>query len=187
MDISAPLFDGTLIRLGSIDHETDPEIEARWTHDPAFMRMMYKDPMRPLSVFQVKKRYEELEKKIDEKNNLYHFAIRARDDNRLLGFCQLKNIFWPNGLADVQIGIGSADDQRKGYGTEALRMLMRYAFSEINLYRLTARVPEYNLPAIAFFGKAGFTEEVRRRQALARDGRRWDALIFGLLVDEWKE
>ena len=187
MDISTPLFEGTLVRLGPIDHETDPEIEARWTHNAAFMRMMHTDPIRPLSVFQVKKRYEELEKKIEERNNRFHFCIRAIADNRLLGFCDMKYISWPNGSAYLQMGVGAAEDQRKGYGFEALRMLMRYAFSELNLYRLTAVVPEYNEPAIAFFSKAGFTEEVRRRQALARDGRRWDDLNFGLLVDEWKE
>jgi len=185
MNISTSLFDGSLIRLGSIDHDKDPEIESRWTHDPAFMRMMYTDPMRPLSVFQLKKKYEALEKEIDEAKNLYFFRIRAQTDERLLGFCDLK-CSWPNGCGQVCLGIGSVDDQRKGYGYEALSMLLRYAFSEISLYRLTAVIPEYNLPALALFAKAGFSEEVRRREALARDGRRWDECQFGLLVDEWK-
>ena len=187
MNISDSLFEGKLVCLAPIDHEKDPEVEAGWTHDPAFMRMMYTEPMRPLSVFQVKKRYEELEKKIDERNNQFHFRIRASADKRLLGFCDLHWIAWPNGAAHLQLGIGSPADWRQGYGSEALRMLMRYAFAELNLYRLTAIIPEYNTPAIAFFSKAGFREEVRRRQALARDGRRWDALGFGLLVDEWKD
>ena len=187
MDIATPLFDGKLVRLGPINHETDPEVEARWTHDPAFMRMMYTDPMRPLSVFQVKKRYEEIEKKSDEKHDLFHFRIRASEDNRMLGFCELYWISWPVRSAFLQLGIGAAEDRHKGYGCEALRMLTRYAFSELNLYRLTAVVPEYNQPASALFIKAGFIEEVRRRQALARDGRRWDAISYGLLVDDWKE
>ena len=187
MNISDSLFDGKLVCLAPIDHEHDAEIEARWTHDPAFMRMMYIEPMRPLSVFQLKKRYEEIEKNVDERKNIFHFRIRTSADKRLLGFCDLHWISWPNGGAYLTIGIGTAEDQRKGYGFEALRMLMRYAFSELNLYRLTANVPEYNEPARALFIKAGFHEEVRRREALARDGRRWDMLCFGLLADEWKE
>jgi RimJ/RimL family protein N-acetyltransferase len=187
MNISDSLFDGKLVRLTPIDHDKDAEVEARWTQDPAFMRMMYTEPMRPLSVFQVKKQYEKLEKKIDERNDLFHFRIRAKADERLLGFCDLHWIAWPTGSAHLQLGIGDPQDWRKGYGSEALRMLLHYAFAEINLYRLTALVPEYNEAALALFSKAGFREEVRRRQALKRDGRRWDALGLGLLVDEWKE
>lgn len=187
MNISTPLFEGKLIRLGPLDQEKDPEIEARWTHDPTFMRMMSTDPMRPLSVFQLKKKYEALEKEIDDDKNLFHFRIRTMADERLLGFGELREISWPNGCGQISLGIGATDDRRNGYGQEALSMLLRYAFSEINLYRLTAIIPEYNLPAQALFKKAGFSEEVRRRQALARDGRRWDAIHFGLLFDEWKQ
>ncbi len=66
-------------------------------------------------------------------------------------------------------------------------MLLRFSFAELNLFRLTAMVPEYNLAAIALLKKFGFVEEVRRRKALERDGRRWDLLGFGLLKDDWLE
>jgi RimJ/RimL family protein N-acetyltransferase len=64
-------------------------------------------------------------------------------------------------------------------------MLLRFAFAELNLFRLTADVPAYNEGAIALLKKFGFVEEVRRRQALERDGQRWDMLVFGLLKDDW--
>jgi len=186
MDISASLFDGKQVRLGPIDHDKDFEIESRWTHDPSFMRMMEINPMRPLSVFQLKKKYEALEKEIDEQRNLFHFRIRAAADDRLVGFGELKWISWPNGAGYIRLGIGAGDDRRKGYGLEALGLLVRYAFAELNLYRLSASIPEYNTGALALFQKAGFQQEVCRRKALARDGRRWDATLFGLLADEWK-
>ena len=53
------------------------------------------------------------------------------------------------------------------------------------MFRVTANVAEYNASAIALMQKFGFTEEVRRRQSLEREGRRWDLLVFGLLKDEW--
>jgi RimJ/RimL family protein N-acetyltransferase len=65
-------------------------------------------------------------------------------------------------------------------------MLLRYAFDELNLYRLAALTAEYNTGAIRFFERAGFVVEVRRRQAVQRDGQRWDAVMLGLLRDEWK-
>jgi RimJ/RimL family protein N-acetyltransferase len=83
------------------------------------------------------------------------------------------------------LGIGDPGERRKGYGTEVLNLLLRYAFSELNLFRLSAVIPEYNAGALRLFEKAGFLQEVRRRQALNRDGRFWDLIHVGLLRDEW--
>ena len=186
MSITKPLFEGKLVRLGPIDHEKDPEIESRWTHDPAFMRLMYTQSMRPLSVFQLKKNYEALEKEIDDERSLYHFRIRAISDDRLLGFGEIRWIMWSNATAHIRLGIGDPADWRKGYGSDALALLLRYAFHELNLYRLTAVIPAYNEPALSFFAKAGFTKEVQRRESLFRDGRRWDSFNYGLLAEEWR-
>jgi len=91
MSIDNPLFEGKLIRLDPIDHEKDPEIVSRWKHNAGFMRLMYTDAMRPLSVWQVKKKLEELEKSIEEEKNILHFRIRTCSDDRLVGFAEL---FW---------------------------------------------------------------------------------------------
>jgi RimJ/RimL family protein N-acetyltransferase len=150
------------------------------------MRLMEIDPARPLSAAVVKKQYEKLEKQIDENKNLFHFMIRVREDDRLIGKAVIQWIEWSNGNAWIKLGIGAAGDRRKGYGTQALRMLLRFAFAELNLYRLSAMVPEYNEAAIALLQKSGFVQEVCRRKALERDGRRWDLYVFGLLSDEWR-
>ncbi len=86
----------------------------------------------------------------------------------------------------LRLGIGAEEDRRKGYGTQALRMLLRFAFAELNLFRVSAIVPEYNEGAIALLKKFDFVQEVCRRKALERDGRRWDLYIFGLLNDDWQ-
>ena len=185
-DIQTQLFEGRDIRFGPIDHEKDPEIESKWTHNSEFMRMMEVNPARPMSAAMIKKQYEKLEKQIDEDKNFYYFAIRAKEDDRLIGKAMIQWIEWTNGNGWIQLGIGSAEDRRKGYGSQALSMLLRFAFAELNLFRVSARVPEYNDPAIALFRKFGFAEEVRRRQAINRDGRRWDLLVFGLLNSEWQ-
>ena len=186
IDIQTQLFEGRDIRFGPIDYEKDPEIETKWTHDSAFMRMYEINPARPLSAAIIKKQYEKLEKEAEEDKNLYHFMIRAKEDDRLIGRAAIQWIEWTNGNAWLHLGIGSAQDQRKGFGSQALGMLMRFAFAELNLFRLSARIPEYNQAAIALFSKFGFAEEVRRRQALDRDGRRWDLIVFGLLNSEWQ-
>lgn len=184
-DIQTQLFEGQDIRFGPIDHEKDPEIEARWTQDSDFMRMMDVAAARPLSAAMVRKQYEKLEKQMDEDKNVYYFAIRACKDDHLIGRAVIQWIEWSNGNGFIRLGIGDAQDRGKGYGSQALELLLRFAFAELNLFRLTAIVPEYNTAAIGLLKKYGFIEEVRRRRSLERDGRRWDLLTFGLLRDEW--
>lgn len=186
-DIQTQLYEGQDICFGPIDHEKDPAIEAKWTHDSEFMRMLDTTPARPMSAALIRKQYEKLEKRIDENKNIYHFMIRAKMDDRLIGTAEVQRIEWTNGNCFLRLGIGAAEDRGKGYGTQALGMLLRFAFAELNLFRVSAMVPEYNEIAIALLNKFGFAQEVCRRKALERDGRRWDLYVFGLLKDEWQD
>jgi RimJ/RimL family protein N-acetyltransferase len=184
-EIQAPLFEGQLICLAPIDHENDPGVESVWTHDAEFMRMLYTEPMHPLSPAQVKKKYEAIEKDLEKSKNLFYFTIRLRKDDRLLGLARLYWVEWTNGAGMLTLGIGDRNDRGRGFGSEALRLLLHYAFAELNLYRVGATIPEYNPVALHLFAKSGFVEEVRRRQALNRDGRRWDLIHVGILKEEW--
>jgi len=186
MDIQKQLFVGPRIILGPIDHENDPPVLSRWSHDPEYLRLLEVEPVYPISVFQAQKKLEALEKELDEGKNLCFFTIRTRESDRLLGFASIRWIEWEHGAGWIHMGIGDRRDWRQGYGTETLDLLLEYAFSELNLYRLGAEIIEYNLGARRLFEKAGFIEEVRRRQALSRDGRRWDLLLYGLLCQEWE-
>lgn len=189
MDLSTNLYNGKLVCLAPLDYDNDAPLESRWSHDSEYLRMLDIAPARPLSVSQVKKQYEAIEKEADEAKNLYYFAIRtqleAGETSRLVGHASLYRIEWNTGNTWVRLGIGDPADRRKGYGSEALHLVAHYAFDELNLYRLSAAVPEYNQAALDFFAKAGFTTEVRLRQALNRDGRAWDLLHLGLLRPEW--
>jgi RimJ/RimL family protein N-acetyltransferase len=192
MDIETSLYEGRLIRLGPIDHEKDPAIESKWTHDAEYLRLLDPQPARPISPAGMKKKYEAIEKEIEESKNLFYFTIRLRSEDpeqndRLVGFARLYEVEWNHGVSQVVLGIGDPDDRRKGYGSEVLNLLIRYAFAELNLFRLSAQIPEYNPGALRLFQKAGFIEEVRRRQALNRDGRFWDLIHEGLLRDEWQD
>lgn len=185
MNISLSLFEAGDIRLAEFDHEKDPAVESRWTHDAAYMRLIEHGPVRPLSPAAVKKAYTETDKQVDE-HHLYHFAVRARADDRLIGFAQVRWVEWASGNGYVRLGLGDPADRRRGYGAQTLGLLLRFAFAELNLFRLSALIQEYNQPALGLFRKFGFVEEVRRRQALPRDGRAWDLLSYGLLRPEWE-
>ncbi|HLF03492.1 MAG TPA: GNAT family protein [Anaerolineales bacterium] len=183
MSIADQLFEGELIRLAPPDPERDADTESAWTHDPDYMRLISVDPIRPLSAAQVKKNYEAIEKDNDKQ---FYFAIRAMADDRLIGFAKLDGISWTHGSARLTMAIGSTADWDKGYGREALQMILRYAFGELNLYRIGAWTFEYNERGLRFLQMAGFQVEVRQRQSIHRDGRRWDGIWLGLLRSEWE-
>jgi RimJ/RimL family protein N-acetyltransferase len=185
MSIDTQLFEGKLVRLAPIDHEKDPEVEARWTHDLTLSRALSRKPAMPQSVAQIKKKYESIEKDVEESKNLFHFTIRNKEDGRLLGYIRLEGIEWNHGTGWLKLAIGEAGERGRGYGSEALQLMLHLAFYELNLYRLSALVSEDNPGAIRFFEKHGFVEEVRRRKAILRDGHTWDVLHLGLLQRDW--
>jgi Acetyltransferases, including N-acetylases of ribosomal proteins len=75
----------------------------------------------------------------------------------------------------------------EGYGTEASRVLVDYAFDERNLHRLQARVMATNDASRRVWEKLGFELEGRLRQNQFDDGEYVDTLYFGLLEDEYRE
>jgi RimJ/RimL family protein N-acetyltransferase len=179
-------FEGEHIQLAAPDADRDAEVESSWTHDPEYLRLLSAEPARPLSPTQVKKTYEEVEKDAEKNHNAFNFAIRLREGDRLIGFIRVFDIVWSQGNGRLQMGIGDPADRCHGYGREALNLILRYAFDELNLHRLGVATFEYSTVALNFLQRAGFKIEVRRRQAINRDGRRWDAIMLGLLRDEWK-
>lgn len=186
MSIAVSLYTSSLICLAPLDPEKDAEVEAKWTQDAEYRRQFDFSAVRPYSPAQIKKHYEAIEKQMDERGNLYHFAVRLKEDDTLLGFARLSWIAWNNGDAAVTLGIGDPAQRRKGYGRETLGLLVRFAFDELNLFRLSARLPTNNTAGLALLTKAGFVEEVRRRKALRRDGQDWDMVHMGLLASDWQ-
>ncbi len=173
--------------FGPIDLETHPNIESRWTHDAKFMHQMELKPVCPLTPAAVMAQYKAIEKDMEVEKNLFYFSIRAREDDRFIGKAFIEYVDWTNGNGYLRLGIGEADVRRKGYGSQALNLLLRFAFGELNLYRVTAVVPAYNVGAMRMFQKFGFMEEARRRKVLQHDGEFWDVTGFGLLNTEWTD
>ena len=170
MTIEQQLFEGTDIRLGPIDFEKDPEVESRWTHDLSYLRMLGRELARPLSPAQLKKKYEGIEKGMEERNLIY-YTIRRKEDELLLGFMRLFWLEWSHGTAHLQMGIGDPAERGKGYGSQALSLILRFAFDELNLYRLSATVGEDNpgahriLPEVRFRGRGAPAQGAAARRA----------------------
>lgn len=178
------LFKGNLVYLAGLEPEEIGKSFAQWNRDSEYVRLLDSDPPRLFSSKAIK---EWLEKKLEEANDMYWFAIRTLEDDRLLGDITLSVINWGSREAFTGIGIGVREFWGKGYGTEAMQLLLRYGFTELNLQRVSLTVFEFNQRALRSYEKAGFRVEGRQRQMIQREGRRWDIIYMGILREEWME
>lgn len=178
------LLKGELVQLSAVDPAELGKAFARWNQDSELTRYL---DARMVSLHSAKSITEFFEKDLKEISpSEYAFTIRALDDNRLMGDIGLyvTNDWGPRD-AFVGLGLGEREDWGKGYGSDAMKVALRYAFTELNLRRVTLTVFEYNPRAIRSYEKTGFQHEGRLRGALLRDGKRWDMLYMGILREEW--
>jgi RimJ/RimL family protein N-acetyltransferase len=179
------LLKGKLVNLAAVDPEEFSKVFASWNHDSELKRLLDSDPARQHSPKAAK---EWAEKHLKEQgDHTYWFTIRAAEDDRLLGDIDLEVVSWAARDAFVGLGIGPRDFWGRGYGTEAMQLVLAYAFLELNLRRVTLDVFDYNPRAIRSYEKAGFRHEGRLRGALAREGKRRDLLFMSTLREEWME
>jgi hypothetical protein len=123
----------------------------------------------------------------DQRKNAtgYPFVIRLQADDRPVGACGLYDVNWHSRKAEVGIGIADAADRGKGFGSDAMRVLLRYGFDIVNVNRIGLRVASYNKMAIASYEKVGFVVDATLREAVYRDQKYHDILLMGILRAEW--
>ena len=142
------LFKGDLVRLSVEEPDVLAEHFARWSRSSEFTRLMDTGVSYRWSQKKSKEWFEKMTEKGTQDG--FHFGMRTLQDDRLIGDIGLFEISWTNGEAFVGLGIGEPEYWGKGYGTDAMRILLRYAFTELNLYRVTLDVFEYNPPRHPF-------------------------------------
>lgn len=178
----ANLWQGERVRLAGLTHADVPVI-ASWHANPAFLRLYEAEPARPRTE-------DELSRWLDDTHKnprTFAFAIRRLADDVLLGMVSIEDILWTHAVGWLSIAIGDRAHWGQGYGREAMRLALDFAFRELNLHRLQLTVFEYNPRAIALYEGLGFRREGVYREFLERDGRRHDMYLYGLLRGEWQQ
>ncbi len=181
MTTPSSLFKGRLINLKPIDLEQMAKTYVGWHRDTEYTRLADDEPANLYSPGQDEAWLKE------NWDGMIMFGIHTVDDDRLVGSIELMDFHRASGDAEVGIGIGNRADWGKGFGTEAIKMILRYAFEELNLHRVSLSVFEYNVRGFRSYQKAGFQEEGRLREFVTREGRKWDLILMGVLRSEWEE
>jgi RimJ/RimL family protein N-acetyltransferase len=178
------MLPGEITTLRALDR-ADLKNAVAWLNDPALRRLVAS--YKPMSMSEEDRWYERmLQSSTDQV-----FAIDRSDDGAdgrhvglHIGLCGIHEIQWKNRCATVGILIGDAALHGKGYGTDAMRSLVRYAHDELALHRVSLEVFTDNTRAIRSYEKLGFMREGVRRQAMWKDGAFRDLLVMSVLPGE---
>lgn len=171
---------GERVRLRSIEREDLPTF-VRWFNDPEVRQ--YLRMYEPMSMAKEERWFEDMLERKDD----FVFAIEAQIGEQWvpIGNVGLHRIDWKNRTAVFGIALGEKAYWGQGFGTDATRTILRFAFEELNLHRVELEVFDFNTRAIRSYEKAGFRHEGTRRQALFRYGRYHDVHLMSILQSEY--
>lgn len=170
------MLQGELVRLRAIEPE-DRERAALWLADPDVTRYLtYRYPSG------------EGDWLADTTPNSFANGVRLAIDTTEgdhIGAINLYRIRPEDRKAGLGIVIGSREHRGKGYGRDAVRTMLAFAFGDMNLNRVWLTVIDEHAPAIACYKRCGFQEEARLRQEVYKSGRYYDFLQMGILRREF--
>ena len=170
------ILEGEQVALGPLRRDLVP-LYQRWMNDIATGRNLGNLP--PQTLEQEIRWYEEAAASATGRT----FTVYERATWRPIGNVGLMGIDFQHGRAEFGILIGEQSCRGKGYGTEATRLVLDYAFTALGLHNVQLRVFSFNHAAIRAYQKAGFREFGRRHACYRFAGRRWDDVHMEALAD----
>ncbi len=171
---------GDLVALGPIRRDLIPTYQ-RWFNQFEMVRNMAHPP-QPMTLEMETGWYDS----VANATSIVHFTIYELATWRPIGNVSLSSIDYRNGTADFGIFIGESDCRGKGYGTQATRLTLDYAFTALGLRNVMLTVFAYNLAGIRAYEKAGFREMGRRRAAEPMGRNRWDIVYMDCIAAEFE-
>lgn len=111
----------------------------------------------------------------------FNFAIVLKDSDKLIGSCGIDSVDGINQTATVGIFLGEEFERNKGYGAEALKLLLDFGFNMLNLNNISLGVFSFNERAINCYKKIGFKEYGRRSECYYLDGKFYDEILMEYL------
>lgn len=121
-----------------------------------------------------------------QERKAYTFAVETTADSKLIGGTGIFSIEWTSRSAEAGISIYNPEYWGKGYGVDALNLVLGFAFQDLNLSRVGLEVFDFNKRAYKCYLKVGFKETGRRRKARFIEGHYHDSVMMDILNEEWQ-
>jgi RimJ/RimL family protein N-acetyltransferase len=164
---------GDLVILRALEEE-DLERCYRWMNDPMIVRTL--KSRYPMPFHQEAKWLEAAVDATGER----HFAVERREDREHIGNASIHDIDWVSRTAAFGLFIGEPAAWNRGFGSDAIKTLVRFAFEEMNLRKLKVSVFDYNDRAKHVLLQAGFVQEAKLVEEFYREGTYHDLVILSI-------
>lgn len=127
-----------------------------------------------------------LQKMASHPDETIQFTICLLGQNESIGGVGLREVDRLNGSAEVSIFISKPSEWSKGLGTDAMHVMLDFAFGELRLERVWLRVFDYNRRAARSYEKAGFVREVLLRHDRFHRGKHHDTDLMAIVRPDWE-
>ena len=171
---------GERVSLGPLRRDWLPHYQ-EWLNDFDMLKLVDRR-FRPHSAEWITQWYE---RHASGSQDTLIFTIITADALSPIGNIALQDVDYRNRTAELGIYIGARESRGQGYGTEAVRLMLSFAFRILGLHNVMLRVYEYNEPALRVYMKVGFREFGRRHQSQFMDGRFWDVILMECIAREF--
>lgn len=174
---------GERLRLRAVEKEDLPAF-VKWFNDPEVRENLFRN--HPMSMVEEEQWFANILQQPQFERPL---CIEVKTENggwKMIGNLSLMGISYTNRSAELGVVIGEKEYWNKGYGTEALTLLVDHAFKELNLHRVFLRVYDTNPRGIRCYEKVGFRHEGTQRDAIFKGGKYIDMHMMSVLSTEWE-
>ena len=176
--MAGPFLIGQRVYLRPLEKDDLPLVH-KWANDPEIRRLT--GEVKPMSQADADTFLE----RVQNDANRVWFVIVVRENERVIGEAGLLRMFYPWRTTDLSIVIGEQDAWGKGYGSEAILLMLDYAFGHLNFHRVAVGVVGFNERAIRLYEKVGFQQEGIQRDGYYFDHAYHDFVMMSILEDEF--
>ncbi|MCQ1531337.1 GNAT family N-acetyltransferase [Lutispora saccharofermentans] len=176
------MYYGDKVKLRAYKKE-DIKLAYEYMNDSEMKRLLVAQIPYPMILEQEEKWFESL---LTAKDT-YSFAIEDLETGKYIGGCGINSINWLNRIATIGIFIGDKEYWSKGYGTDALNVLIKFIFQQMNINKIKLNVFSFNKRAIRCYEKCGFKVEGVFKQELFRDGQYYDDHAMAIFFEDWQK
>lgn len=174
------MYSGQVVKLRAYKEE-DIEKATVYINDEEVKKLMDSTIPFPMTKWQEE---EWIRSRKANTDFTYDFAIEDLKTGKYIGGCSINECDVKNRTCVVGIMIGDKEYWGKGYGSDALKVLIKFIFEEVNMNKIKLNVFSFNNRAIACYKKVGFKEEGILKKEIYRNGRYYDEIIMAMFKDD---
>ena len=170
------MYYGEKVCLRAYREEDIPKATS-FVNDEELKKLLVTNVPFPMTLWEEK---EWVKSQKSSQDGSYNFAIEDIETKKYIGGCGIQEVNWLSRVATVGIMIGDKEYWGKGYGTDAMKVLMNFIFNNMNIRKIRLSTFSFNMRARKSYEKCGFEVEGILKDEIFKDGKYYDEIIMSV-------